>query len=161
MAEIIIKRETEIQQEIENGGFTLVEVILAGTLLIILCVGILMVFSNIVQRNRGENLRMQALSVLQKDVEFYRSLKFVPVGSAAQLNGGTYSNVRTRTSEDGRVFVISATVDNDPTTPVIDTGNEAACTIKEIRIWAVPQIVETGWLSDLRSEVTIQRVRSN
>jgi type II secretory pathway pseudopilin PulG len=60
------------------NGFTLVEVIVAASIMIILCVGILSVFSYVTKINRGENLRMQALSVLQKEVEHYRSLKFVP-----------------------------------------------------------------------------------
>ncbi|NNE66162.1 MAG: type II secretion system protein [Pyrinomonadaceae bacterium] len=160
---------TELQQEkvrkfTASRGFTLIEVILAGTLLIILSVGILMIFSNVVERNRGENLRMQALSVLQKDVEYYRGLKFVPVGSSTELNGGSYPNVRTRTSEDGRVFVISVTIDNDPYTAGIQTAAqipEADCKFKEIVISAVPQVAESGWLSDLKANVTIQRVRSN
>lgn len=152
--------ENKIRKFPGEDGFTLVEVILAGTLMIILCVGILMVFSNVVQRNRGENLRMQALSVLQKDVEFYRSLKFVPVGSDTALNGGSYPNVRTRTSEDGRVFVISATIANlsfDGPPP----GNESTCVYKEIVISAVPQIAESGWLSNLKTNVTITRTRTN
>ncbi len=152
-------KQKSLDKTLENsdiGGFTLVEVILAGTLMIILCVGIMMVFSNVVERNRAENLRMQAFSVLQKDIEFYRSLKYVPVGSDPQLNAGSYPNVRTRTSEDGRVFVISATIVNDP-----PGASEADCNLKEIRISAVPQVTESGWLSNLKTNVTIQRVRSN
>ncbi|MDH3493978.1 MAG: type II secretion system GspH family protein [Acidobacteriota bacterium] len=147
-----------------SSGFTLIEVILAGTLMIILAIGILMVFSNVVERNRGENLRMQALSVLQKDVEHYRSLKFVPVGTSSELTGGTYPNIRTRTGEDGRVFVISVTIDNDPAMAGIQTSVEVAeadCKFKEIVIQAVPQIAESGWLSNLKTNVTVQRVRSN
>ena len=62
--------------------------------MIVLCVGTLTVFSYAVRINRGNNLRTQALSVLQLEVEYYRSLKFVPVGTDAALNHGTYTNVR-------------------------------------------------------------------
>jgi type II secretory pathway pseudopilin PulG len=147
-----------------EGGFSLIEVILAGIIMIIMSAGILMVFSNVTERNRGENLRMQALSILQEDIEYYRSLKFVPVGSNTALNGGSYPNVRNRTAADGRVFVISVTIDNDPATAGIQTAAqvpEADCKFKEIVIEAVPQPAETGWLANLNASVTIQRVRSN
>lgn len=149
-----------------NGskGFTLVEVIIAASLMIVLCVGTLSVFSYVIKINRGENVRMQALSVLQQDVEFYRTLKFVPVNSDSRLDGGTYSNVRTRNSADGKTFVISVTVDNDPYTAGIQTAvnvPEATCKFKEIKITAVPQTAETGWLANLKTDVTIQRVRAN
>ncbi|MBA3352180.1 MAG: type II secretion system protein, partial [Blastocatellia bacterium] len=57
------------------GGFTLIEVILAGGIMIILCVGTLTVFSHAVRINSGNNLRAQAQSVLQEEVEYYRSLR--------------------------------------------------------------------------------------
>ncbi len=147
-----------------SKGFTLIEVIIAASIMIILCVGLLSVFSYVTKINRGENLRMQALSVLQKDVEYYRSLKFVPIGSSTELNGGNYPNIRTRTSDDNRVFNISVTIDNDPYTAGIQTSAnvlEASCKFKEIKITATPVVAETGWLANLKTDVTIQRVRAN
>jgi type II secretory pathway pseudopilin PulG len=145
-------------------GFTIIEVLIAATIMIILCVGVLSVFSYVTKINRGENLRAQALSVLQQEVERYRSLKFVPIGSSSELNGGDYPNIRTRPSADGRVFNISVTIDNAPYTAGIQTSSnvpEATCKFKEITITAVPKVAETGWLANLRTNVTIQRVRSN
>ncbi|MGI8545228.1 MAG: type IV pilus modification PilV family protein [Aridibacter sp.] len=137
-------------------GFTLVEVIIAGIIMIILSIGLLTVFSYTVKINRGENLRTQALSVLQLEVENYRSLKFVPVGSSTQLNSGNYPNLKTSTSADGRVFNISVTIVNLPS-----GTTDANTTYKEIKITAVPQIAETGWLANLKTDVTVQRVRAN
>jgi type II secretory pathway pseudopilin PulG len=143
-------------------GFTIIEVLIAATIMIILCVGVLSVFSYVTKINRGENLRMQALSVLQQEVERYRSLKFVPIGSSSELNGGDYPNIRTRPSADGRVFKISVKIDNDPyNSGSLTSIADAACKFKEITITAVPQVAETGWLANLRTNVTIQRVRSN
>jgi type II secretory pathway pseudopilin PulG len=143
-------------------GFTLVEVIVAGSIMIVLCVGILSVFSYVVKINRGENYRMQSLSVLQQEVEYYRSLKFVPNGSPTELNGGTYNNVRTRTSADGRDFLISVTIDNDPYTPDIQTGDDATCTFKEITITANPVVPERfGSWTDTPQKISIQRVKYN
>jgi type II secretory pathway pseudopilin PulG len=143
------------------NGFTLVEVIVAASIMIILCVGILTVFSYVVKVNRGENIRLQALSVLQQKVEYYRSLKFTPYGSSPDLDGRAVTNVGTLTSADGRVFDIFVSIDNDPATTAIDTGGESTCKYKEITISAVPAAAETGWLSNLRTNVTIQRVRTN
>lgn len=141
------------------GGFTLVEVIIAGSIMIILCVGILTVFSYVVKVNRGENVRMQALSVLQQKVEFYRSLKFSPYGTAPELGGMAETNVGTLPSADGRVFNILVSIDDDPSTAGIQVSS--ASKFKEIKITAVPATAETGWLSNLRTTVTIQRVRTN
>lgn len=152
------------QRRTGAGGFTLVEVILAGAIMIILCVGTLTVFTHAVKINSGNNLRAQALSVLQLEIEYYRSLKYVPVGSNAAMNGGVYTNVRTRTSADGQTFSISVTIDNDPFTAGIQTSAtvpEADCKFKEITINAVPTVVRAGWLAALKTNVTIQRVRAN
>ena len=151
-----------------QDGFSLVEVIVAGTLMIILCVGILTVFSYVTNVNRGNNIRTQALSALQQEIEFYRSLKFVPgQETAADLpnhrSTAIYAGQRTRpavTSASGMVFNINVTVNNLQFT----TGtSEQACTFKEITIRAVPAVTQQGWLSDanLKTSITMQRVRAN
>jgi type II secretory pathway pseudopilin PulG len=158
------RKITSKQRRKGAGGFTLVEVILAGAIMIILCVGTLTVFTHAIKINSGNNLRAQALSVLQLEIEYYRSLKYVPVGSNSALNGGIYNNVRTRTSADGQTFSISVTIDNDPFTAGIQTSTtvpEANCKFKEITINAVPTVAQTGWLANLKTNVTIQRVRAN
>jgi len=139
-----------------DSGFTLVEVIIASVILAIVVVGTFAVYTHAIKVNRGNNLRAQALTVLQAEAEFYRGLRFVPVGSSTLLNGGTYNNVRTRTSADGRVFDISVEITNLPA-----GVTEADCRFKQIKISAAPQIVETGWLANLGTTVTVQRVRSN
>ncbi|NNF00216.1 MAG: hypothetical protein HKN25_14450 [Pyrinomonadaceae bacterium] len=147
-----------------KNGFTLVEVLVAAIIMIILSIGILTVFSNVTERNRGENLRIQALSVLQLEVEYYRSLKFVPgAQTAADLpnhrNADLYAGSHTLspvTTLDGRVFNVTAVVTN-----VSPSTDEHLCKFKEIVITATPASAEGGWLSNLGTSVTIQRVRSN
>ena len=148
----------------KSGGFTIPEVIIAGSIMIILCVGTLSVFSYSVKINRGNNLRMQALSVLQQKVEYYRSLKYVPIyaNTSAELDGCDRTNVGTLTSADGRIFDIFVTIDNDPSTVAIDTVGNDTTKFKQITIAATPQVAENeGWLQNLNTKVTIQRVRSN
>lgn len=144
-----------------QGGFTLVEVIVASVILSIVVVGTFAVYTHAVNVNRGNNLRAQALTVLQAEVEYYRGLRFVPVGSSAELNAGNYPAVRKRPSADGRQFVISVVITNIPvagqTAPVAD----ANARYKEITVSAVPEIAETGWLANLGTSLTVQRVRSN
>jgi type II secretory pathway pseudopilin PulG len=140
-------------------GFTLIEVLIAGMLMIILCVGTLSVFSYVVKLNRGENLRLQALSVLQQKVEFYRSLRFSPTGTSADLAARTNANVGVLTSADLRQFNIFVTIDDDPATAGVQTNT--ASKFKEITITATPVVAETSYLSNLRTTVTIQRVRTN
>jgi type II secretory pathway pseudopilin PulG len=164
-----IKEKSEKKSVFVKGGFTLVEVLVAASIMIILCVGTLSVFSYVVKINRGENIRMQALSVLQQEVEHYRSLKFIPGNEVAadlalyrqpelraDINGGVHTRPN-RTSADGKVFSIAVTVTNiaSPST------EERLCRFKEITITATPTTAQSGWLSDLRTTVTIQRVRSN
>jgi len=147
-------------------GFTIPEVIIAGSIMIILCVGTLSVFSYAVKINRGNNLRMQALTVLQQEVEYYRSLKFVPgletsldlpTHRSNDLLAGTHT-LANITTPDGRVFTTSAVVTN-----VSPSGaDEAHTRFKEITITAVPVVGESdGWLQNLHTNVTIQRVRAN
>lgn len=151
-----------------QNGFTIPEVIVAGSIMIILCVGTLTVFSYAIKINRGNNLRMQALSVLQAKVEYYRSLKFVPgLQTTADLpnhrDADLYAGSHTLssiTTPDGRVFSITAAVTNVSYSSGVT--DEAHCTFKTIVITAVPQVAETqGWLQNLGTNVTIQRVRSN
>ena len=149
-------------------GFSLVEVIVAGIVMVILCVGLLTVFGYVTNVNRGNNIRAQALSALQQEIEFYRSLKFIPGQETAgdlpnHRSVDLYSGSRTRppvTSASGMVFNINVTVVNLDGSP---TTAEEYCTFKEITIQAVPAVTQQGWLSDdnLKTRITMQRVRAN
>lgn len=161
-------------KKLENG-FTLPEVIVAGGIMVILCVGILTVYSYVTVLNRGNNIRSQALTVLQREVEEFRSFRFVPGTTAPQLLAGTYPNYKTGvlstnpdgivgTADDGIPFNISVEVDNDPydkVGPALNSISDTDCRFKQIKITAVMQNPQQGWLSQLNTSVTIQRVRSN
>ena len=143
----------------KSKGFTIPEVIIAGTILIIICVGTLTVFTTAVNYNRGNNLRMQALSILQLEVEYYRSLKWTPSVTAGDLGGKARQSMGTRTSSDGQQFTIYVTIDDNPAAAGRQT--DATTKYKEIKIEAVPVINQTGWLANLKTDVVIQRVRAN
>jgi len=142
-----------------EAGFTLIEVILAAGIMIILCVGTLTVFSHAVIVNRGNNMRSQAQSALQAEAEYYRSLKFLPLGSDTALNAGTYS-LPNQPSADGTVFTVAVVITNKA---LIDgsASTDATATLKEIQITVQPLNAQTGWLASMNTNLTIQRVRSN
>jgi len=145
----------------EIRGFTLIEVLIAAAIMIILCVGTLSVFSYVVKINTGNNMRSQALTVLQAEVEYYRSLKFVrdTTVSDTQLNAGNY-NRGTRLSADNTSFNVTVTITNKSfTDPANQT--EANCTLKEITINTVMTNPQPSWLANLRTDLTIYRVRGN
>jgi type II secretory pathway pseudopilin PulG len=163
-----------------SAGFTIPEVIIAGVILIIICVGTAQTFIFATRINRGNNLRMQALSVLQAEVEHYRSLKFVPgpeVDDAGILNSHRAAEIRgsaagitynrpIRTSKDGQQFNLTVVVTNlSPTTgsPAVPVA-EYLIRYKRITITATPVLTQSeGWLSNsnLNTTVTLERVRSN
>jgi hypothetical protein len=130
--------------------------------MIIICVGMLSVFDNVIKLNRGTDIRAQAETVLQKKVEFYRALKYQPVGPDPLLNGHAETLAVADTnipSADGTLFDVYVTIDNDPYTAGIQTGDDANCKFKEITLRAVLHNPESGWLQNLNAKVTFQRVR--
>jgi type II secretory pathway pseudopilin PulG len=158
------------QFESNEMGFTLPEVLVAAMIMIILAVGTLSVFSYVVRINRGENLREQSLSVMQKEIEHYRSLKFVPNASgltSAELDGRTRTQITVGGpffSADGRQFDLFVTIDNDPNDNEndVDTVGNDTTNFKQITIEAKPTIPEKdAWLQNLDTSVTFQRVRAN
>src|SRR5687768_13118780 len=111
-------------------GFTLVEVIVAGIVMVVLCVGLLTVFSYVTNINRGNNIRAQALAALQQEIEFYRTLRFVPgLRTAVDLpnhrHAHLYAGTWTRpqiTSASGMVFNVTVTVTNLGYAPGFEIG---------------------------------------
>jgi hypothetical protein len=99
----------------------------------------------------------------------------VPGTTDARLLAGTYANYKTGVlsanpdgivgnADDGVPFNISVIVDNDPSNtvgPALDAISNANCRFKQITITAVKQNAEAGYLSNLQTVVTIQRVRAN
>lgn len=147
-----------------QAGFSLLEVVAAMVIMTILLLGTLTVFTYVVQYNRGNNLRSQALTVLQQEAEIYRSTKFTPGVTDSTLLGGTKA-AKTVNSADGTAFTVNTTVDNDPWTSGIQTSETmssgANCTLKEIKITVTPQKGEAAWETAIAATLTIQRVRGN
>jgi type II secretory pathway pseudopilin PulG len=153
------------------AGFTVVEVILAGSIMIILCVGTLSVYSYAVKINLGNNVRSQAQSVLQKQIELYRSAKFVPNHTDNILlaaNNPQTSTVDSLPGDPRNIkFDVTVNIDNTPYAAGVPTaevdGSGNPYLFKEININVVPHEagLRQGWLANIGATVTFQRVRSN
>lgn len=155
---MMIKLTTRVAGN-DRAGFTLIEVMVAGMLMIILAVGLLTVTSHAVMLNRGNNIRVQAQSALQAEAEYYRSLRFVPTGSDAAVNAGTYTRPN-RITADNSNFALSVVIINKNLVNG-SASNDSTATLKEIKITATPAVAQTGWLANLNTNLTIQRVRAN
>jgi hypothetical protein len=109
---------------------------------------------------------MQALTVLQKQVEFYRALKYQPVAPDPRLNGRDRTVIATGVpSANGTLFDVAVTIDNDPYTAGVQTATsspavpEVDCKFKEITVEVTPHDAQEGWLQNLRTTVSFRRVR--
>lgn len=154
----------------DEKGFSLVEVTIAMVILLVALLGVFVTFTYAVNYNAGNNSRAQALSVLQREVELYRSAKFTPEvmdnytpnganDDRRDITGGTKA-VRIVTSADESRFRVAVLVDDNPNTPtVIDT--DSTKTIKEITVTVTLDRPTPGWQTSLPATVVLRRVRAN
>jgi prepilin-type N-terminal cleavage/methylation domain-containing protein len=70
-------RELRSGHRIEKG-FTLIEMVIALVILFIAVMGVFAAVTWATRYNRGNSQRSQALSVMQREIEFLRSAKFTP-----------------------------------------------------------------------------------
>lgn len=109
----------------DKSGFSLVEVMIALVILMVSMMGILRVFTYAVQYNTGNNMRSQALTVLQKEAEVYRSSKFVPSFQDANMRAGV-KPVKEVTALDNTVYLVATTIDDNITTSAIEDDYDAS-----------------------------------
>jgi type II secretory pathway pseudopilin PulG len=155
-----------------DAGFSLIEVIIALIILMVSILGVFAVFTYATTYNTGNNLRSQALSVLQKEGEMIRSAKFTPTitdnytpttpdDGRRDITGGT-KTARTVTAVDGTKYTVQTDVDNDPFTTGIQNDTAAPNpTLKEITVTVTPQSVNGNWVIAYPTKAVFRRVRSN
>jgi prepilin-type N-terminal cleavage/methylation domain-containing protein len=140
--------EFTLIQRKQEKGFSLVEVVVAMTILLIVLLGVFATFTYAVSYNAGNNARSQALTVLQQEVELLRSKKFTPTITDPELQAGI-KPAKAVKSADGNGFVIETTV-VDVTT-----------TIKEINVKVSLANPTPGWRTSIPAVVILRRVRAN
>ena len=145
------------KQQNENG-FSLVEVIIAMVILMIVLLGVYTTFTYAVSYNAGNKSRSEALAVLQQEVEQLRSKKFTPQNTDTDLWGGTKSP-KIVTLTNGHRFIVQVQVDDDPSTPNIQT--DSTKTIKEITVTVTLDNPTPGWQTAVPATVVLRRARAN
>jgi len=155
-----------------EGGFTLIEAVIALVILMIVVTGVFAAFTFAATLNTGNSRRSQALSVMQKEVELLRSAKFV-VGSTDSYTPTDCNDPRrnlTGTPDgtprrmacpaiDGMTYLIETEIDDDPFTD----GQQINATrhLKEIRVTVTQPARAGSWETAYATRAIFRRVRAN
>jgi Tfp pilus assembly protein PilV len=141
-----------------EDGSSLVEVIVAITILLVALLGVFASLTYAINYNSGNNARSQALAVLQQEIEQMRSKKFTPSLTDSELTGGVKTD-KTVVTSDGNKFKVSVTIDDDPFTTGVQT--DITKTIKEITVAVALDRPTPGWQTAVPATVILRRTRSN
>jgi prepilin-type N-terminal cleavage/methylation domain-containing protein len=141
-----------------ESGFSLLESLIAISVLLVVLLGVFSVFTFAIVYNTGNNTRSQALSVLQREIELVRSYKFTPTITDAEMTGGEKA-AKYVDAADGTSYKVVVKVDDDPSDSDIDTI--AASTLKEITIIVTPANKVGDWQTAASTQVVMRRVRGN
>ena len=141
-----------------EGGFTLIEAVIAMVIFLVAILGIFAAFTYAVTFNSGNSKRSHALSVLQREVELMRSAKFVPIFMDNSLTGGVKTPT-TGVSSDGFTYIVAITVDDDPFTAGVQINPTK--TIKEVTIVVTPQAANGSWETAFQTRSVLIRTRAN
>jgi prepilin-type N-terminal cleavage/methylation domain-containing protein len=156
-----------------QGGFSLIEVMVAFIIILVAMLGVVQAFTYAIVYNAGNKTRAKALAVMQQEVEALRSKKFTPAFTDASLAGGTIS--KTVTTPDGFSFRVTDQIDDEPLVAGVqdDTyvcltpqGATIDCSIKEITITvqSAPGYSPQGgsnWQSAPPAVTVLRRTRGN
>lgn len=148
-------------------GFSLIEVAIALVVIMIALLGVAWTITYAINYNAGNSNRAKALAMLQQEVERLRSAKFSPTFTDNTLLGcdlGATCSSSTVMSEENISFVITKTIDNNPSTTAIDDETEvpsSATSFKEIMVSATLAAPHPGWQTAVPAQVVLRRVKSN
>jgi len=152
-----------------NGGFSLVEVVVALLIIMIGLLGVFTVFTYAIVYNSGNKSRAQALQILQQEVEQIRAARFNQFIVDPVLQGGVKPR-KTVTAADGFVFTVDVSVDNDPFVAQVQDDSHVCrspqnaavpCTLKEITVLVRLAAPSPGWQTAVPATVVLRRVRGN
>lgn len=163
-----------------EGGFTLIEMIIALLILFIVVMGVFAAVTYATKFNYGNSQRSQGLSVLQREVELLRSAKFTPAtvsqtttptptcatpdNGSRDITGGTKAP-EVRCGVDGTLYQVVTQIDDDPTTPnVVDTDVVSIYhpSLKEIKVEVIPAGAKPNeWVTANKIVAVFRRVKAN
>jgi hypothetical protein len=141
---------------------------IAFVIVMVAMLGVFEAFTYSIVYNGANKTRGQALTVMQQEVELLRSKKFTPGYTDPDLTGGTHT--KTVALNDGPVFTVEDTVDNDPLvadvqpetyTCLTPQGTAIPCAIKEIKVSVRLQAPYPGWQNSIPAVAVLRRTRGN
>jgi type II secretory pathway pseudopilin PulG len=163
-----------------QGGFTLIEMVIALVILFVAVMGVFAAFTYATKFNRGNSQRSQALAVMQREIELLRSAKFTPAtvsnttihqhtapvcpiadDGSRDLTGGN-KEAEYRCGIDRTIYEVRTSIDDDPST----LGTQVNATpvnvvFKEITVEVIPQGADGTWVTANRIRMVFRRVRAN
>ena len=153
------KRSRREDRRRGEAGFTLFETTIALVVMMIAALGAASVFSYSINYNSGGSDRLVALALAQEQLERIRSGQFNSTTTDSILVGGT--SVQAGLVRNGKRYVLTTTIDDDPTTPDLDII--ATTSLKRITVAVAPENVSQGWSLNAGARITLitQRARSD
>jgi type II secretory pathway pseudopilin PulG len=180
MRQTVRKDHSEVQSNVLEGGFTLLEMVIAIVVLFIAIAGVFAAVGYAVNLNTGNSQRSQSLSVLQREIELMRNAKFTPavvspgalavpttINCADPDNGirditGGAKPIQLRYGADCSAYRVQTTVDDDPFTDGVQINPTlTAPQLKEIEIIVTPMGAKGLWETGRQTRMILRRVRSN
>lgn len=152
------KRQPKAGASCKDEGFTLVEVVIAMLIMLIALLAVSMTFIYSINFNAGNTSRSQALSVLQREVENLRSVKFTPTILDSEIAGGVQV-AKIVTAANGNQFVVQTVVDDDPFVAGVQVDRSK--TLKEIAVTVNLDSPTPGWQTSVPATIILRRVRAN
>jgi Tfp pilus assembly protein PilV len=122
-----------------EGGFTLLETVIAMCVMMIAGLGIVSLFVFATKYNSGASDRARSLALAQERMERLRSTPYANLGTvaaAADFNGKVTTGSSNANEADAHTFNVVTTVEDDP--------NVAASRQKRITVSVTPA-VSGGW----------------
>ena len=161
-----IRSKGSVSEVSGESGFSLIEAAIALVIMLIALLGVAWTITYAINYNAGNNNRAKVLAVLQREVERLRSAKFTPSSTDAVLAGCDFGQACSTitVSSDSLSFIVTKTIDNNPTTTAVDDESEvasSATSFKEIRLSATLANPSPGWQTAVPAVVVLRRVKSN
>ena len=147
-----------------ENGMTLIETTVALVIIMIALLGVVHTFTYAITYNAGNAVRTEALALLQEQAENLRAAKWNSSATAPELNGTGNSCTAVVTevpSNNGGIFSIELTVDDDPSTPAPACEVDPTTQLKDITLTIKLAAPSPGWQFAVPNTIVLRRTRGN
>jgi Tfp pilus assembly protein PilV len=129
-------------RETREGGFTLIETVIALCIMSVVGFGAISLFLFAIGYNAGASDRARALAIAQQRMEALRSTSYgnlATMAAGATFNGTVAEGSRVAGESDEHTFTVATAVENDPNTGATNTKQKRITVIvtpANSRAWA-------------------------